>query len=101
MLAKKFVIAAAAAITIGTGMIGASTPARADRGGDIAAGIVGGLIVGGVVGSAMANDPPPPRRYYSQPPAYVDEEVVVRRPRCWRETWYDRYGDEHIRRVCR
>lgn len=100
MLAKKLVIAAVAAVTLGTTMIGSSTPARADRAGDVAAGIVGGLIVGGVVGNAMANDPPP-RRYYSAPPAYVEDEVVVHRPRCWRERYYDAYGDEHIRKVCR
>ena len=47
-------------------LAGVVTPASADRGGDIAAGIIGGAIVGGIVGQATAGGPPP-RRVYVEP----------------------------------
>jgi hypothetical protein len=57
-----------AAAGLGLAMLaGAMTPASADRGGDIAAGIIGGAIVGGIVGQATAA----PRRVYVEPaPVY-------------------------------
>lgn len=104
MIAKTFVLAVAAAATLVTAQAGFVAPARADDGAAVAAGaagLVGGLIIGG----ALAD---------SQRPAYDDEEVVVRRRprvieeeevvrprRCWREEWSDRWGDIHVRRVCR
>ena len=53
---------------LGLAMLAASavTPARADRGGDIAAGIIGGAVVGTIIGSQSQ-----PRPYYVQPaPVY-------------------------------
>ena len=45
----------------GLAMLAAAvTPAAADRGGDIAAGIIGGAIVGGIIGQ---NTQPAPRVY--------------------------------------
>ncbi len=49
----------------GLAMLAAAvTPAAADRGGDIAAGIIGGAIVGGIIGQ---NSGPPPQRVYVAP----------------------------------
>ena len=49
-------------------LAGVSTPASADRGGDIAAGIIGGAIVGGIIGQSTASPRPvyvePAPRYY-------------------------------------
>ncbi|HMK70066.1 MAG TPA: hypothetical protein VK442_03745 [Xanthobacteraceae bacterium] len=36
----------------------------------VGAGILGGVIAGTVVGSAIANNPPPPPGYYPPPPGY-------------------------------
>ncbi len=51
-------------------LAGAISPASADRGGDIAAGIIGGAIVGGIVGQATAGDAPPRRVYVEPRPVY-------------------------------
>ena len=56
-----------AAITgLGVGMLAAMTPAAADRGGDIAAGIIGGAVVGTILGQSAEPRPVyvvPSRRY--------------------------------------
>jgi hypothetical protein len=64
-----------------------TAPATAG-GGDVAAGLLGGLAVGAVVGSAVAQ----PRYYY--PPYYAPAPVYVPEPRCWleRERVWDGYG---------
>ncbi len=49
---------------LGLVVLAAVTPAAADRGGDIAAGIIGGAIVGGIIGQ---NSGPPPQRVYVAP----------------------------------
>ncbi len=71
-----------AAVTAFSGLI--TTPAMAG-GGDVAAGVLGGLAVGTIVGSAVAQ----PRYYYYAPPP-----VYVPGPRCWleRERVWDGYG---------
>ena len=51
-------------------LAGLATPASADRGGDIAAGIIGGAIVGGIVGQATAGGPPRERVYVEPAPRY-------------------------------
>jgi hypothetical protein len=54
----------AAAAGLGLAMLaGGLTPASADRGGDIAAGIIGGAIVGGIIGQSTAA----PRPVYVEP----------------------------------
>jgi hypothetical protein len=71
------------ALTVFTGLI---TPATAG-GGDVAAGVLGGLAVGALVGSA-ASQP----RYYA--PYYAPAPVYVPAPRCWleHERVWDGYG---------
>jgi len=100
MTLKKFVLAAATLATVATGGLLTAAPAKADPGPAIvagAAGLVGGLILG----NALAAPPPPPPTYVvRRRPVVVEEEVVVPR-RCWREVWYDSWGDRHVRRLCR
>jgi hypothetical protein len=82
-----------AALTVFSGLI--TTPAMAG-GGDVAAGLLGGLAVGALVGSAAAQP-----RYYA--PYYAPAPVYVPAPRCWleRERVWDGYGYvlQHVR-VC-
>jgi len=73
-----------AALTVFSGLI--TTPATAG-GGDVAAGVLGGLAVGALVGSAAAQP-----RYYA--PYYAPAPVYVPAPRCWleHERVWDGYG---------
>jgi hypothetical protein len=78
----------------------AALPTTADarcRGCAVGAGVVGGLAIGAILGSAIANGqpryaepepvyevPPPPRVYYTEPPEYVDGPVChIERQRVW------------------
>jgi hypothetical protein len=66
---KPLILAAAAAIAVASL---ASEPAQArDRGGAIAAGVLGGIAAGAIIGGAMAQ----PRHYYDRP-AYIMEQPV-------------------------
>jgi hypothetical protein len=74
----------------------AALPTTADarcRGCAVGAGVVGGLAVGALIGSALAGpryaEPAPPPVYYAPGPAYVVEEPVchIERHRYW-----DGYG---------
>lgn len=60
----------------------AAAPAQAGDGGAIAAGVIGGMALGALAGSAAAGGfappPPPPPVYYA--PAYAPPP-----PRCWYE----------------
>jgi hypothetical protein len=68
--------------------------ARAENG-QIAAGVVGGLIGGALLGGALAARPaPPPPVYYAPAPVYVEEPVC----RLVRERYWDGY-DWMYRRV--
>jgi hypothetical protein len=74
---KALIVATAAALAF-AGTV--SQPAQAgDRGGAIAAGVLGGLAVGAMVGAAASQ----PR--YAPPPAYVVDEPVYAAPppRCY------------------
>ncbi len=73
-----------AALTVFSGLV--TTPATAG-GGDVAAGLLGGLAVGAILGSAAAQP-----RYYA--PYYAPAPVYVPAPRCWleRERVWDGYG---------
>ena len=54
---------------VGLAMLaGIATPASADRGGDIAAGIIGGAVVGTIIGSQAG--PQPRRVYVDEPRSY-------------------------------
>jgi len=82
-----------AVLTVCSGLI--TTPAAAG-GGDVAAGLLGGLAVGALVGSAAAQP-----RYYA--PYYAPAPVYVPAPHCWleRERVWDGYGYVMERvRVC-
>lgn len=77
-------------------------PAQAGNGGAVAAGVLGGLAVGAIVGGA-ASQP----RYYAPPPAYVyEQEPVYAAPRCYitrGEPVWDGYRGAWVRprvRVC-
>jgi hypothetical protein len=90
-----------------------STPVAARDGGlstgaAVAIGALGGLAVGGAIGSAAASGPyypgkpvysPPPRPVYVAPPrrVHVVEEIE---PRCFvkRRRYVDQYGDVIVRR---
>ena len=74
----------------------------------MAIGALGGLAVGGAIGSAAASGPyhpgkrvyaPPPPVHYAPPPrrVYVTEEVE---PRCFvkRRRYFDEFGDMIVRR---
>ena len=82
------------AVTLAAGPLLLSAPARAENG-QIAAGVVGGLIGGALLGGALASRPaPPPPVYYAPAPVYVEEPVC----RMVRERFWDGY-DWRFRRV--
>jgi hypothetical protein len=58
------------AATMGAAILPA--PAQAGGGGAVAAGVIGGLAVGSILGAAAAQP-----RYYGPPPVYVDEPAPV------------------------
>jgi hypothetical protein len=72
---------------------------RAENG-QIAAGVVGGLIGGALLGGALASrpaPPPPPPVYYQPEPVYVEEPAC----RFVRERYWDGYGWQYRRvEVC-
>jgi hypothetical protein len=83
---KLMIVAAVAAMTLAASV--APKPALAE-GGRIAAGVVGGLAVGAIVGSQIGRDDGYRRSGY-------------RECRIERRDWEDRYGRLHVRnvRVC-
>ena len=65
---KKALIAFVAAATLAVSTMSAPTPADArNRGGAVAAGIIGGLAAGAIIGGAVANSYP----RYAPAPGYV------------------------------
>jgi hypothetical protein len=87
-----------AAVTLATGPFWSPMPARAENG-QIAAGVVGGLIGGALIGGALASRPapPPPPVYYAPEPVYVEEPAC----RLVRERYWDGYGWQFRRvQVC-
>jgi hypothetical protein len=85
------------AVTLAAGPLLLPVPAKAENG-QIAAGVVGGLIGGALLGGALASRPaPPPPVYYAPEPVYVEEPVC----RLVRERYWDGYGWSFRRvRVC-
>ncbi len=82
---QKCFAAGFAALAVCSGLM--ATPAAAG-GGEVAAGVLGGLAAGTLVGAAIAQ----PRYYY--PPYYAPAPVYVPPPACWyepRSVW-DGYG---------
>jgi hypothetical protein len=84
-------------VTLAAGPFGLPAPATA-RDGQVAAGVVGGLIGGALLGGALAARPaPPPPVYYAPEPVYVEEPAC----RLVRERYWDGYGWQFRRvRVC-
>lgn len=115
MLARMTKVGLLGAAVIAAGVSMAATSASADwryghryRGGDVAAGLIGGLAVGALAGSALAAGsrpaygygyedlpPPPPRyrpapAYYAAPPVVYEDRPVVcelRRQKVWLDSW--------------
>ena len=83
-------------VTLAAGSFLSPPSARAENG-QIAAGVVGGLIGGALLGGALARPAPPPPVYYAPEPVYVEEPVC----RLVRERYWDGYGWVFRRvRVC-
>ena len=102
MIVKKFVLAAAMVATVAVSTAVTTEPARAgDPGAAVAAGAAG-LVGGLILGNALAQPQPDTYVVRRRPVRVYDEEeeIVVPR-RCWREVWYDSWGDRHVRRLCR
>jgi hypothetical protein len=83
----KKIASAVVAVTLLMGPLLLPVPARAENG-QIAAGVVGGLIGGALLGGALARPAPPPPVYYAPEPVYVEEPVC----RLVRERYWDGYG---------
>ena len=72
MTKTKTLTALTAAAILGIAAVAAPQPAKADDGGAIAAGVIGGLAAGAIIGSAAARGPyyGPGPVYYGPGPAY-------------------------------
>jgi hypothetical protein len=84
----KTLTAIAAAATLGLAAVAVPQPAQAHDGGAVAAGIIGGLAVGALIGSAAAQGPGPyyhhRRHYYYAPaPVYYGPPCYWARERVW------------------
>lgn len=95
---KKTILAVATAATLGVATLSAPAPAEARcHGCGVAAGVIGGLAAGAIIGGAIANSEP---RYYAPAPGYIAYEgyaqpVPVACPGGYwaRKRLYDRWGN--------
>ena len=76
----KTSIFCAAVASVAVAMLAAPTGARADNSGAVAAGVIGGLAVGAMIGSAAAANNGP---YYQPAPAYYGPSCYWARQRVW------------------
>jgi hypothetical protein len=81
------IVSAIVAVTLAAGPLLLPVSARAENG-QIAAGVVGGLIGGALIGGALAARPAAPPVYYAPEPVYVEEPAC----RVVRERYWDGYG---------
>lgn len=97
---KKALTVAIAALAIAGTMAASVTDASArNRGGAVAAGVIGGLAAGAIIGGALSSRPA-----YAAPPAYYygAPQPVYAQPRCWVEkerVWDEYRGIWRIQRV--
>ena len=86
---RKILIACAAATTLAAATALAPTTADARcHGCGVAAGVIGGLAAGAIIGGAIANSPPPPY-YYGPAPVYAPGPgCYYTRPRYWDEYYH-------------
>ncbi len=104
MNAKSITLAIAAAATLFTAQVVPVSQAQANDAAIAAGavGLVGGMILGGALADSARPVPVEEDVVVRRRPVRVyEEEEVVRPRRCWREEWRDRWGDIHLRRVCR
>jgi len=84
---KKLFIAFVAALTIAGAVVAAPDNAEArNRGGAVAAGVIGGLAAGAIIAGAAPYyyaPPPPPAYYYGPGPAYYGPPCRWVRERFW------------------
>jgi hypothetical protein len=80
------ITSAVGVVAIAAATLFSPAPATAENG-QIALGVVGGLIGGALLGGALASRPPPPV-YYAPTPVYVEEPLC----RFVRERYWDGYG---------
>lgn len=84
-------------VAVATALIGAVaivTPTPAEAHGGVGVGIAAGLLGGAILGGVIANSQP--RSYtYVETPVYEDDTVV-----CHRVLFRDEYGNRYWRRVC-
>jgi hypothetical protein len=83
----KTAITAVAAGMLALAVVAAPTAADADCRGCVAAGVVGGLAAGALIGGAIANSAPPPY------PAYVAPAPVACAGYWVRQPLVDRFGN--------
>ena len=86
-----------------TALINATVPAAAGDGAALAAGALGGLALGTVIGSAAAGPyyPGKPVGVLSPPPSPVYVEAYDESPACFikRRRYVDEFGDVTVRRI--
>lgn len=91
---KKIVTASLVALTLGASL--APAPAQARDGGAIAAGLIGGLVLGGLAAAAAQ-----PQPVYVARPVYYRPRYVRAAGNCWmeRRRASDDFGNRYFRRV--
>ena len=88
---KKTILALAAAATIAASTLSPTTADARWRGGGVGLGILGGVVAGAIIGSAIANHD----GYYR-----YDEYGDAPRGCYWaRKAWRDEYGNVHYGRA--
>jgi len=90
---KKIIITLCAVALVGTSFITAPAPARAN---DVGVGIAAGIVGGTILGAAIASQPRRPV-VVEEHRVYEDDPVVV----CRRVRMEDEYGNHYWKRVCR
>ncbi len=90
---QKIILSLCAVALIGTSLVTAPAPARAN---DVGVGIAAGIVGGTILGAAIASQPRRPV-VVEEHRVYEDEPVVV----CRRVRMEDEYGNRYFKRVCR